>query len=73
MTSECRTYLESSRNIVDCEIRIRDLASCIPTFLRQHDMEAIEFVNELIREAINEHNANLVKDAVFDEVEISKV
>jgi hypothetical protein len=73
MTTELRQYLESARNIVNPEERIRSLAGCIRVIREMGDNEAEELVNSLIREAINEHNANLVKDAVFDEVEISKV
>ena len=73
MTIEFRQYLESARNIVDPEERIRGLAGCIRAIREMGDTEAEELVNSLVREAINEHNANLVKDAVFDEVEISKV
>lgn len=73
MTIELRQYLESARNIEDCEERIRGLAGCIRAIRDMGDTEAEELVNSLIREAINEHNSNLVKDAVFDEVKISKV
>lgn len=73
MTTELRQYLESARNIKDCEERIRGLAGCIRVIREMGDTEAEEMVNSLIREAINEHNANLVKDSVFDEVKISKV
>ena len=73
MTIEFRQYLETARNIVDPEERIRGLAGCIRVIREMGDIEAEELVNSLIREAINEHNANLVKDAVFDEVKISKV
>ena len=73
MTTELRQYLESARNIVNPEKRIRGLAGCIHVIREMGDNEAEELVNSLIREAINEHNANLVKDAVFDEVKISKV
>ena len=73
MTIECRRYIESARNIVDPEERIRGLAGCIRVIREMGDSEAEELVNSLVRESINEHNANLVKDAVFDEVEISRV
>lgn len=73
MTTELRQYLESARNIVNPEERIRGLARCIRAIREMGDIEAEELVNSLVREAINEHNSNLVKDAVFDEVKISKV
>ena len=73
MTIEFRQYLESARKIVNPEERIRGLAGCIRVIREMGDTEAEELVNSLVREAINEHNANLVKDAVFDEVKISKM
>lgn len=73
MTIEFRQYLESARNIVDPEERTRGLAGCIRVIREMGDNEAEELVNSLIREAINEHNANLVKDAVFDTCNITKV
>ena len=73
MTIEFRRYIESARNIVDPIARIQGLAGCISVIREMSDSEAEELVNSLVREAINEHNANLVKDAVFDEVKISKV
>jgi hypothetical protein len=73
MTIECRRYIESARNIADPIARIQGLAGCIRVIREMADSEAEELVNSLIREAIVEHNANLIKDAVFDEVEISKM
>lgn len=72
MTTELRQYLESARNIEDCEKRIQLLAGCIRVIREMGDNEAEELVNSLIREAIAEHNRN-VYDPVFDEVKISKV
>lgn len=65
MTTELRQYLESSRNIINCEERIRSLADCIGVIREMGDTEAEELVNSLIREAIVEHNRN-VYDPVFD-------
>lgn len=66
MTTELRRYLESSRNILDCEERIRGLADCIGVIREMGDNEAENLVNSLIREAIVEHNSKIFKDMVFE-------
>lgn len=66
MTIEFRQYLESSRNILDCEERIRGLAGCIRVIREMGDIEAENLVNSLIREAIVEHNSKIFKDMVFE-------
>ena len=66
MTIEFRQYLESSRNILDCEERIRGLAGCIRVIREMGDIEAEKLVNSLIREAIVEHNSKIFKDMVFE-------
>ena len=72
MTIEFRQYLESARNIEDCEKRIQlQQGKYVPRTERARviremgDTEAEELVNSLIREAIVEHNRN-VYDPVFD-------
>ena len=66
MTIEFRQYLESSRNILDCEERIRGLAGRIRVIREMGDIEAENLVNSLIREAIVEHNSKIFKDMVFE-------
>ena len=66
MTIEFRQYLESARNIEDCEERIRGLAGCIRVIREMGDIEAENLVNSLIREAIVEHNSKISKDMVFE-------